>query len=628
MSDPKRKRDIWDGLDAVDIETQETAPDAEADVWAGLAAEDAPAPAAAAAPDEQAERAEYERLRAKFGDAPAAPVAEDKPWYESLLSEGIRLDPQTMNELPGRALSAANEWSEDLLRGLAQGVTWRAGDEVSAAGNPERLERFRADNAASKERSPWLYAAGEAFGSVAPGLLSGPAAGLAARGLGSRVAAGALAGGAQGALTGAASGGENDTAEDMAWRALAGGAVGAATGGAVPVGAAGVQKLSEVAGPLARRAQAAAMGASGPAYRNIAESHGMEFAEDALPQLAERELPHRLPWTARDYAEAAGPLAQRTGRAVGEVVDEATEQIPQAVPTSDFLADLGRVRGQYTGNTATPARTGERTIGQLQRNVAAQVGDEPYLDPSQLHKLKTDWEGVGWPTDATAGMPSGRVQIAHQQASAVPRDALRTAILGNAEQPGLALPETQARFANAFEDHAAAATLRDVANRRAIEQGAKSQNLLSPSGLARAVGGNYVPDATAIGLRGVGQAARVGAQVGGAMANSPNSVGGALGGRVAGSFMDGGQGQQAQQQSRERVTDAGRGYLLEQAAEQALETNPQALGPFARQFMEARDSGDSRAISSLLDRLKTDERWRTQYLPQLQQQTAERQGGY
>jgi hypothetical protein len=75
---------------------------------------------------------------------------------------------------------------------------------------------------------------------------------------------------------------------------------------------------------------------------------------------------------------------------------------------------------------------------------------------------------------------------------------------------------------------------------------------------------------------------------------------------------------------RDQASGKARGYLLGQAALDAVYGDRSALGEYASQFVEAAASKDSDAVANLITRLTmSDHKFRTQVLPTLQRRTAE-----
>ena len=55
-----------------------------------------------------------------------------------------------------------------------------------------------------------------------------------------------------------------------------------------------------------------------------------------MGEYARETLPHKWPWSGRQYADAAAGNAERTSQAVGDVVDQATQEVPMAAVADDL----------------------------------------------------------------------------------------------------------------------------------------------------------------------------------------------------------------------------------------------------------------------------------------------------
>jgi hypothetical protein len=143
---------------------------------------------------------------------------------------------------------------------------------------------------------------------------------------------------------------------------------------------------------------------------------------------------------------------------------------------------------------------------------------------------------------------------------------------------------------------------------------------LSLTGLAAAAGGGPLAYAGALAVKTGGRGMMAGAQ--GAVSRATGAVGDFAQGFGAAGTQGAGQ-VGAQAFGREQGIANSRGYLLPDAAFQMMQ-QPGALGTYEPKFWEAYNSPDSNALASLITKLsRTDERFRLQYLPKLQQLTAE-----
>jgi hypothetical protein len=107
-----------------------------------------------------------------------------------------------------------------------------------------------------------------------------------------------------------------------------------------------------------------------------------------------------------------------------------------------------------------------------------------------------------------------------------------------------------------------------------------------------------------------------------ALAGTEGAMSGMLGGAsdAMSSFADMAQGTPTgpmAADARELLSGKSQGHTLERTVKQAVEQNPQALGPYAQRFQEAAQSGDPMRITALIYELQEDPVWRTQYKPAL-----------
>jgi hypothetical protein len=229
----------------------------------------------------------------------------------------------------------------------------------------------------------------------------------------------------------------------------------------------------------------------------------------------------------------------------------------------------------------------------------------------------------------------------------------------------MALPETAAAYHGANDAYEKAAGIANMA--RAKQRELDSQGTFSLPNIGRTLGGvaggatlggqvagipgaivggvagfagnkamqNYGPDMMADFLRsGPGMRdAAVGGTIGGMVAGPAGAIGGAaLGGMGRPGVQAATGAGQAITGARDRGEDPGaaaqreleqgRGYMLTDAALDALRNEPQALGTYARQFADAMQSNDPDAVGVLIQRLsRTDPNFRTQVLPALRART-------
>ena len=93
--------------------------------------------------------------------------------------------------------------------------------------------------------------------------------------------------------------------------------------------------------------------------------------------------------------------------------------------------------------------------------------------------------------------------------------------------------------------------------------------------------------------------------------------GGAPGPRIAGQMG----GRSAAEAHATKVANEGRGHDLERVVKQALQTNPQALGPYQAQFAQAAQDPDPMRLAGLISELNRDPQFRATVGQQLLQAT-------
>lgn len=374
-----------------------------------------------------------------------------------------------------------------------------------------------------------------------------------------------------------------------------------------------------------------------------------------------------------DYADEAQGLRQTHGAAKGQAVADATAQ-GVSVPRDAVVEGLqGQVAAQPNNLNARPYG---RAMDQLadgmpggRSRTGTEGGDDwisdEQLSASQLDQLKMDWAEGGYPPPGAVQRPSDAVRSrAQRDAASVARDQLGNAI------DEMALPETATAYRSANDAYSNASSIEGMARGKQLDL--DTQNPFSLPNVGRTLGGvsggaaiggavaglpgaalgavsgfvgnkaiqNYGADVAADFLRaGRGRDAMIGATAGAAFGGAPGALaGGAIGalggpglqaaGR-SGAAVGGGRDlsmmdrfSRGDSAEHERSIADGRGYMLADVVQDALQNEPQALGPYANQFAEAMGSRRSGAVSALLSRLsQTDETWRTQYLPALRART-------
>lgn len=141
-------------------------------------------------------------------------------------------------------------------------------------------------------------------------------------------------------------------------------------------------------------------------------------------------------------------------------------------------------------------------------------------------------------------------------------------------------------------------------------------------GTAMALARKMRPDAT-LGKVGYGTAGAL-RSVGSRLQNPSSPISAGLGetaAEAAGARVGRGFAAPAYAEAKQPSDDA-RGHLSANAARKLLQTNPQALGPYAAQWQQALDKNDPAAVSALMQRLERDNSYKRTVKRALEQQTA------
>jgi hypothetical protein len=194
----------------------------------------------------------------------------------------------------------------------------------------------------------------------------------------------------------------------------------------------------------------------------------------------------------------------------------------------------------------------------------------------------------------------------------------------------LALPDTREAFDKTNREYGFAATINNLSRERSIQNNRHTMSL--PAAGATVAGfsmGGGVPGAVA-GYYGNRLAHSYGQDMGantmralqwmgeGAGQGGPGAMrqmAPQIAGRVAPSVSE-------REAHARKVGDEGRGYNLESVVVQALNTNPQILGPYARDLQEAQQSGDPMRLTGVLSNLNRDPQFRATVGQRLMQMTA------
>jgi len=520
-----------------------------------------------------------------------------------------------------------NVWNPAMLAlgdaelGAAQGATWGAGDEISAMGDPQRLEEFRAKNEEARARSPWLYGGGQALGAGTVGLLTGPmSTALAGAGRAAPIAEAAIQGG-----TTAFNEANTDDLGDRALAAFGGAGISSALASLIP----GLGKLASAVAPgansLARRAQANAEGLTGPTFKALSKSHGLEQTRDELAQEALDTAPrHFIPQKADWFAEQRGLQRDAAGPAVDAAVGKLEQEVPQAISLDDLASRFTDARAPYASSIIDEEKALANSIDSTRNNLVdkyagrrpiaagGEMNEVPdvYLSPRDLQAEKVALASRGYPRNSTMSTSDADKASLYRELSGIPRTALR-------EATQLATPGTQDEVAEAFSRYASADALADAAHRKAVaDEGQPRAGLLS---MLYGAAHDRAPDAASLAMQGAGAGLRGMDRFAQGLDQTPMSGMGMVGGLTAGGYMQ-------DKSAREAIAGKSQGHNLESSIEEAMQQNPQALGPYAAKFQEAKQSGDPRRVTALIFELEEDPVWRTKYKPALS--ASNRQKGY
>jgi hypothetical protein len=485
--------------------------------------------------------------------------------------------------------------------GFGQGLSMGGADELMGAMPGTSIEEQQALRRQSQARSPTSYNLGNAAGSVIPAALTSGMGAL------EQLGAAILQGGASGFL------GSDGTPDERAQS----GAIGAGVGGALSGASAG---LSSAAGALrpyaqqgAERAQAAVEGLTGPAFRSIAKSNGLDGAQDLAREALETSPSHIIPRTTSWYRDQRAGLRDAAGQRVEDAVAALDAEVPQAINVDEYTQRLGDQGSSYLQSTIPEERAKAGVMNELRTNTSGkyatgQVGDV-YLSPSELQAEKVALTQRGYPRNATATTSDADRADIYRDAASVPRQAID-------EAAQRATTGTQGQYLNAMDDYGVAKTLADTTDRKAVMDASQHRG-----GMWDAFTGpvkDRIPDATSLALQG--------AEGGlGALERwaSASQTGASMVGQGAGRMAGDRQSQRDQQnQQRERIQGASRGHMIEGTIEKLLDSEPELFGDYEGRFLEARGKSDPMAMSTLLQELQSDDTFRTQVLPQLKQRTS------
>lgn len=565
---------------------------------------------------------EPEAIKSQHGasdswDSPPPAAAEPKPWYQSLAETG-----------------------HDAYLGATHGATMGLADDIvpKAMGN-----EMRANDAAASQRSPYAYAAGDAVGGFAPAVAMG-AAGLAGRA--GSVVSEMGAQGLQGMLQGGArSFGNSDPEEAASQRAMqalsdagkAGGEAAAFTGAIGGIGR-GLEATSSALGSASDRARTAALGATGANLGQLAESRGLDVRGGAVGRMAEDlgVTNKFFPVSPAGYADRLGARADQADQQITQSLRDAQAQGvtgPGFIDKPGMLEQMAQRQKAAATDQFGDSGAQAAAIG----NVAQGMGRQPLNSLEQLRSMKSGYDDRAY-QGAVAGSSESLMGQAHKAGADVARGQLRDAM-------GYALPETESAFTQGNQDYGTAATLQELAAKRANQQ-------YAGGGLAGNLGAGAVGAGVGFGIGGVpgmmggaslgmarpalAAAQQYGPDFGANLARLGEQATGAPGaatswiaqqaptGAMAAQRMS--QPQPTQQQP--QASDAGspadnaRGYLAPQVIGTMLQQG-QMPPQYAQQFAGAKDQQEIAAIYERLTR--TDPQFARTIAPQIQMQTTGRQ---
>lgn len=349
------------------------------------------------------------------------------------------------------------------------------------------------------------------------------------------------------------------------------------------------------------------LGPTTEAVKNLEAKYGSDYVPANLGKVADELgltnyiLPQSVASLRDRAAQAASAFGKQQDAALAARDAEIAAQLPPGVKQ-----DWGQQIAGDMFNRANAAAVGPLGDAEARAAAMAAVGRGAARsgadDLQKLRQLKTTYENQRY-EGATGGTDESRMGTGHGLAADEARQYLDNAMSG-AQQDGI-----YRDFVNAKEGFSQAKT---------VEELAREQN-------ARILSGNASGGGMGAAARGmIGQAlggpvgAAAGVLAGGRMNDYLLSGAGNVSRAVAGTSNMLGQGAGAvvnEYDGRQR------GYLLSQAVEMVLDRNPEALGPYAQVFLEAKKND---TLEGTLYRLQMhDDTWRQQYLPQLQSLTIE-----
>ncbi len=618
-------------------------------------------------------------LRAQPPPAPLSAGVAQQPTGDGRMStsEARSIGARNPWEMGGEA-SGLGAWIAAKLGGEAPRTTARGvnapldprseyevGRDLAQAEQARALRERPDEYQAAQTTQELLAAAPTMF--VAP--FAAPAAAVGAGGvaaaptLGRMVLANAGQAGAAGALRGGGAAEPGEVGTGALRGAAIEGSIGAALAGGPAAIARGAPGLAKMAGKAADRWRAAASGAYGGEMSKLAERYGDDYAEQlgrAIERMGLHERRDIVPIAAPAvgtvggavvgaaksddpsltgkavdalkgaavgglagaalgrvstpavYRENAARAAKELGTELSGAIREATEQ-GVSFPKEELLERMRGVLRNYS--TKTPEGRAMRTRArELMTTVREKYGE--HLSPAQLQRLKKSYEAPeAGGFEPTKNMPRSEANTAkmYQRVAGAPRSALDESI---AEQ---ALPETAAKFSQARDDFGIAKKVENMARKR-VAQEAGNQ----PIGLASTATGDPLGAASVETIKRVGR--DLGADVLRAVerAASPSDAARrALPG--SGAVVTTGLRQAPAASPAHAQTPEDKNQTLHARVQQAVASDPEALGPYGAQLAAARTPEDFAVQHASL--MATDQDYRRRIRQMSERDQKAQQGG-
>ena len=616
-------------------------------------------------------------------------VGEPEAIHSSHGASGEWGDDQDMDFMDS-FVNGAKETASDAVRGLNSGLYMGGSDEMEGSLNAmagrgslvDTVTNARQQNAQAEQRSPWAYNMSKTAGYI-PGMLVGPAsaAGRALMSAGQGAATGLLS---------SDSDDLGEMASDTLAGANIG-LGGGMLGEGVAAGARALRGGADDAGVALRRMNAGGTQGELNAIRQNQGIDQMQTGiNDDFRQLglADTAWKSFKPQSAGDVYRRLGSeknangILGNEGQRMGGSIDAAGEggargdwdsvrQLMQnadrrnmsaaPMPTQSMQAQSGAL-GRIAENELPPHIAGPAYDAELPGN--------PEFNPNEATPRALQQQKVAFgkdaypPSDGPVSLISDAPgQRAYQDAYGAARGELGD-VMENAGPSISSLGDNVAaqrpnqNFLGGAQSVQQATPLAQMAGKRASanEAGSSMNNFLTygpaaagaglggaaagvPGAIAgAAVGGglntlarNYGQDVAGIGMRNIVSPAMGGignaAQYGGMMA-------GPGGGSMQGGGMPpppmpaGPMGDQQQTDNSNGLPAGTRGYLVPEAAQQALQQNPMFFGKFTQQFKQAQQSQDENELARLIDRLDTTDPEFAPYADQLRAMTAQSGGNF